>query len=135
MRTLLCALMAMLAVGLVAKFTVADEQKDAAAKQSITGILIDQHCGEMMMSKDDPEAAAADHPKSCCTAEACAASGYSVISGKQMLKFDDNGNKLAKDFLAKTDMEKNLRVTVEGTVTDDKIAVTSLTAAPPTTQP
>jgi hypothetical protein len=122
----------MLALGLVAKFTVADDQKGAAAKQSITGILIDQRCGEQLLFKDNPEAAAVDHTKACATAEACAASGYTVISVNKMFKFDDNGNTLAKDFLAKTPLDKNLRVTVEGTVNVDQIAVTSLTAA---TQP
>ena len=67
-----------------------------------------------MMTKDDPEKAAADHPKSCELKDACEKSGYAVISGKEMIKFDDNGNKLAKDFLAKTTKEDNLRVKVTG---------------------
>ena len=46
-----------------------------------------------------------------------------------MIKLDDNGNKLAKEFLQKTDKTNDLRVTVEGTRDGDKMAVTSLVAA------
>ncbi len=102
---------------------------DAAGQQAtISGVVIDQACGAKMMTKDDPEKAAADHPKSCATKEACEKSGYAVISGKEMIKFDDNGNKLAKDFLAKTDKADNLRVKVTGTRDGDHIAVTAITA-------
>jgi hypothetical protein len=123
MRLFLCVVVAMSLLSLFNGFSRADDKKDV---QTVTGILIDQHCGEKMMKKDDPEAAAAEHTKSCATADACAASGYCVITGKHMLKFDDAGNKLAKDFLAKTDKEKDLKVTVTGMVHDDQIDVTSL---------
>lgn len=126
MRAFIAVLAAMCVVGYLAGRTVADDTK---APTTVTGILIDQACGAKMMAQDDPEKAAASHPKSCAIKDACAASGYAVISGKQMIKFDDNGNTLAKDFLAKTDKTDNLRVSVQGTQTDDKIAVTSITAA------
>jgi hypothetical protein len=61
--------------------------------------------------------------------EGCADSGYAVISGKKMYKFDDNGNKLAKDYLAKSD--NKTEVSVEGNVKEDgTIAVTDIKAAP-----
>jgi hypothetical protein len=129
MRKALGVFAAMLAFTLVIQFAMAQDAKDAGASQTVTGVLIDQACGAGMMKKADPEAAAAEHPKSCATKDSCEKSGYAVISGKKMLKFDDNGNKLAKDFLAKTDKEKDLRVTVEGTETDGQIAVTSLKPA------
>jgi hypothetical protein len=129
MRTFLTFLAAVCVVGFLAALsTRADDTK--GQQTTITGILIDQACGAKMMTQDDPEKAAAAHPKSCAIKDACAASGYAVISGKDMIKFDDNGNSLAKDFLAKTDKEDDLRVTVQGTQDGDKIAVTSLTAAP-----
>jgi hypothetical protein len=128
MRTLLIALAATCVMGFLA--TRATRADDNSKQTTITGILIDQACGAKMMNEDDPEKAAAAHPKSCATKDACAASGYAVISGKQMIKFDDNGNSLAKDWLAKTDKTDDLRVTVQGAQTGDTIAVTSLTAAP-----
>jgi hypothetical protein len=81
------------------------------------------------MSKADPQKAAEKHPKDCCMKEGCAESGYAVISGKKMYKFDDNGNKLAKDYLAKSD--NKTEVSVEGNVKEDgTIAVTDIKAAP-----
>jgi hypothetical protein len=62
--------------------------------------------------------------------DSCAKSGYAVISGKDMIKFDDNGDKLAKDFLENSKAEDNLRVQVEGTRDGDQIKVTSIKAAP-----
>jgi hypothetical protein len=107
-----------------------DSSSTAAAQPApVTGILIDQACGGKMLAEADPEKAASEHPKSCATKEACANSGYAVITGKEMIKFDDNGNAMAKDFLSKTTKEDDLRVNVQGTRAGDTIAVTSITAA------
>lgn len=95
---------------------------------SVSGVLIDQACGANMMKEANPEAAAAGHQKECAMKPDCAASGYAVISGNQMIKFDDKGNQLAKDFLQKTDKMDNLRVTVQGYRSGDTIAVTSISA-------
>jgi hypothetical protein len=99
----------------------------SSGETTVSGVLIDQACGATMLTKTNPEEAAAAHPKSCATKDACAASGYAVITGSDMVKFDQNGNSLAKDFLAKTDKTDNLRVKVQGTRTGDTIAVTSIT--------
>jgi hypothetical protein len=96
---------------------------------SVSGVLIDQSCGASMMKEANPEAAAAGHPKECAMKPDCAASGYAVITGSQMIKFDDKGNQLAKDFLQKTPKMDNLRVNVQGYINGDTIAVTSLTPA------
>jgi hypothetical protein len=118
------------ALGMVAACSMSkDSTASSAQPVPVTGILIDQACGSKMMAEADPEKAAADHPKSCATKADCAASGYSVISGKEMLKFDDNGNLLAKEYLQKTPKEDDLRVNVQGTREGDTIAVTSITAA------
>lgn len=133
MLKLLSVFAAMLAFTFVMQFTTAkaaDDADDAGASQKVTGILIDNACGSKMMEKDDPEAAAVKHTRACAMKKSCEESGYAVISGKELLKLDDNGNRLAKDFLAKSEKEDDLRVTVEGTVDGDKIAVTSLEAAP-----
>ena len=52
-----------------------------------------------MLKKDDPEKAAAGHPKDCATKEACEKSGYAVISGKRMLKFDFKGYSKARQWV------------------------------------
>jgi hypothetical protein len=99
---------------------------DDAKSEKIVGILIDQKCGASQMKKDDPEKAAAGHTAACAKKEACASSGYALISGKTMLKFDDAGTEKAKAYLAKSNVTK---VTVEGTKDGDMLKVTSIEAA------
>ncbi|HWE04782.1 MAG TPA: hypothetical protein VG326_20410 [Tepidisphaeraceae bacterium] len=109
--------------------TVASLADDKDTPTSVTGILIDQACGAKMMDKDDPEKAAADHPKSCAMKEACEKSGYAVISGKKMWKFNAKGNILAKDYLKKTDKTSDIRVKVDGVQKGDEIEVDAITVA------
>jgi len=101
--------------------------KVASAADEVTGVLIDQACGSKQMSKADPEKAAAGHSKDCAMKDSCAKSGYAVISGKKMWKFDEKGAQLAKDYLKDHDSTK---VVVKGTEKGDEIQVTSITAAP-----
>jgi hypothetical protein len=122
MQRLTCVIAAALVLGLL-------NQALLAADPPVTGILIDQMCAGKMMANADPEKSAADHTKACATKDACEKSGYAVIAGKKLLKFDANGDKLAKEFLAKTDKDKNMKVVVEGTQKDDTIAVTSIKPA------
>ena len=123
MKSILIALTALLVLGSYTNLVRADDEK----KSAVTGVLIDQMCGAKMMSKEDPQAAAAKHAKSCAMKESCASSGFAVISGKKMYKLDENGAKLAKDYLAK-DENKTL-VTVNGDVKEDMIEVSSITPA------
>ena len=118
----------LLGVGLMGLIGVV-ARAEVGKTTTINGVLIDNMCGGRMMTKDDPQAAAAEHPKSCAVKEACAASGYAVISGKRLLRFDYNGNKLAKEYLAKA--ETTTVVAVEGTEqADGGLAVTAINAAP-----
>jgi len=117
-----CALMTV-------KLASAADDKSDSGKATLTGVLIDQACGSKMTEKDNPEQAAASHPRACAMKDACAKSGYGVIVGKELVKFDENGNKLAKDFLQNSKEESNLRVNVEGTRHGDQIDVTSIKPA------
>jgi spore coat polysaccharide biosynthesis predicted glycosyltransferase SpsG len=100
----------------------ADEKKDDAKGEKVTGILIDNNCG----AKQKDEQAAAKHPLSCAKKESCAASGYQVVEGSKHLKLDDKGNDLAKEYLAKA---TNTHVVVTGTVDGDTLKATSIAAA------
>ena len=129
MRLPLLSLAGLVAAGFLLIGSARAEDADKGKTQTISGVLIDNACGGKQMSKDDPEAAAAKHPKSCAKKDACAESGYAVISGKKLYKFDDKGNQLAKDYLAKDD--NKTKVSVEGEVKDDgSIAVTAINPAP-----
>jgi hypothetical protein len=121
--------LAIVSAGFFVVHTVRAADDDKAKTTTVTGVLIDNACAAKQMSKDDPEKAAEAHPKSCAKKDACAASGYAVISGKKLYKFDDKGNQLAKDYLAKDDSKTH--VSVDGEVKEDgTIAVTDIKAAP-----
>jgi len=116
------------AIALVVHFapTAARAADDSGKTTTISGVLIDQACAGKMMEKDDPEKAAADHPRSCAMKDACAKSGYGVVTGKKLVKFDENGNKLAKEYLEKSKADKDLKVKVEGTQHGEQMDVTSI---------
>jgi hypothetical protein len=101
---------------------------DDAKTEKVTGVLIDQQCGKGQLNKEDPEAAAAKHPKACAMKEACAKSGYMVITGKKSLKLDEEGAKKAKEYLAKEDSKT--KVVIEGVKDGETLKVTSIMAAP-----
>jgi hypothetical protein len=114
MSRLVLAVLAVFAMASVSRAAVADEKKAT----TLNGVLIDTKCGQ---GKD--ETAAAKHAKSC--AVACAGAGYAVIVGDKMYKLDDNGNKLAKEYLTKD--QNTTKVTVEGTLKEDgSVAVTAI---------
>jgi hypothetical protein len=100
---------------------------DDAKTEKITGVLIDQKCGKNQLSKEDPEAAAAKHPKACAAKEDCAKTGYMVISGKKSYKLDEEGAKKAKEYLAKEDSKT--KVVIEGTKDGETLKVMSIKAA------
>lgn len=80
--------------------------------------LMDGHCSEKMAK--DPDS----HPRSC--ALQCANGGYGVITEEgKYLRFDEAGNAKALAALKKSEKKDHLRATVEGTVKDGVIAVTS----------
>lgn len=117
--------MLLVAAVMLAPTRAADEKKEAKA---FNGYIVDVMCAATMVQQDDPQAAAAKHPKACAMKEACAASGYGLMSEGKFLKFDDSGNKLAKEYLAKDD--NTPQVQVMGTKNDDgTLAVTAINAA------
>jgi hypothetical protein len=106
------------ALGLFAAFQPLAGAAEEEAKE-LKGALIDNKCGAGQMKKDNPEEAATKHPAAC--ALKCADSGYSVIVAKKQYKFDEKGNKMAKEFLAKeTKKDKpSVKVIVIGTPDDE----------------
>lgn len=117
MSRIVFAVMVAVSLTLMAGLTKAADEKKST---TVSGVLIDTKCGA-----GKNEEAAAKHAKACCIS--CEKSGYEVVAGEKTYKFDDNGNKLAKEYLAKD--ESQTKVVVEGTVKDDgSIAVTSIKA-------
>ena len=53
-------------------------------------------------------------------------SGYGIMMKGKLVKFDDNGNKLASEYFDKTKKEKGFWVDVRGTMDGDMIKVESI---------
>lgn len=82
--------------------------------------LMDANCA----SKPDRLAKADAHTRSC--ALKCEHGGYGAVVDGKFVKFDAKGNDLTKEALAKSDKKDHLRATVEGTLKDGVIEVSSL---------
>ena len=84
--------------------------------EGVHGVLIDSKCGF-----DKTEEKVAKHPATC--ALKCADTGLGVVSKDKFIKFDEKGQKIAKEYLekiTKEDKEKaSTKVHVEGKVSKD----------------
>ena len=104
-----------LALGMCAYVRVAraaDEDKTV----KVSGVVIDQMCGEKMLKKDDPQKAAEGHKKDCalkCGPEA----GYAIISEGKMTKLSADSKDKVEEYLKKEDSKTE--VTISGTKQDD----------------
>ena len=118
MKKLLAVVVALGLFSAMQVVRAAEEKKEA---KEVKGALIDTKCGAGQLKKENPEEAATAHGAVC--ALKCASSGYAVIVGKKQYKFDENGNKLAKDYLTKQIEEKkdkaSVKVVVTGTPNED----------------
>jgi hypothetical protein len=109
-KVLLLASAALLALPLVAR---AETWKDVS--------LLDTMCAGKEKVKANPDA----HPTAC--ALQCEKSGYGIVdSAGKYLKFDKAGNEQVAAALKSTKKIDRLRVTVDGEVKGDTIAVKSV---------
>jgi hypothetical protein len=83
--------------------------------------LMDAGCA----AKKDVLANPDKHTRSC--ALQCEKNGYGLVVDGKFVKFDDKGNKLAKEALMKSKSKDHLRATVTGEEKDGVIHVATLT--------
>ena len=96
-----------------------------AKPTTLKGHVMDVSCATKDVSKG--AAAIADHDKKCLLMDPCVKSGYALVTADlKVLKFDAKGNQLALDLIKKTEREKDWTVAVNGVVSGDTIAVTSI---------
>jgi hypothetical protein len=119
---------AVLALGLAAGGVRAAEDAPAGEGKEIKGVLIDQMCGDKMMKKEDAQAAAAGHPKSCAIKCSKDGGAMAIISGGKMLKLDDKSADMARAYLGKED--STTQVVAQGKEADGKLTISSIKAAP-----
>jgi hypothetical protein len=107
-----------------AAFVMGMSLSGAAQDQPLKGTLMDVACS----SHHATEAGYTEkHDKKCLLMDACVKSGYSVVTAdKKVLKFDAKGNDMALALIKSTDHDKDWKVTVNGKVTGDTIAVTDI---------
>ncbi len=102
-----------------------------AAAPSWTGYLVDKMCGARYVKGDAASAAekGMKHSKACALDEDCAASGFGIIMDGKYVKFDEAGDKMAADYLNKSDKKSNFLVEVSGSKDGDMLKVKSLADA------
>jgi hypothetical protein len=120
---------------LLAVTAFAQEEKKDEAKQetmkkaeamTMSGYVVDAMCAKGMAKKKNVMEAAAKHTKACALEEECAASGYGIFSDGKWYKFDEAGDRQAKEWIEKTELEKGLMITVSGTMEGDMLMVSSI---------
>jgi hypothetical protein len=95
-----------------------------AQTQTMKGHLVDVMCATKHATEGDY---IARHDKKCLLMEGCVKSGYSLVTAEvKVLKLDAKGTELALDLIKKTDRESNWTVAVNGSVSGDTIAVSSI---------
>ena len=110
------------------KDVLSQESAKKEAVHTMSGYLLDVACGTKMSKLDATKAGekAMGHTKDCALQDACKASGYGILSNGKLIKFDDNGNKLASDYFDKTKKEKGFWVDVKGTMDGETMKVESI---------
>jgi phosphoribosylpyrophosphate synthetase len=106
-----------------------DKKETSKEKGGITtlkGYVVDASCAKDMVGKEDVMTRAANHTKKCALEEMCASSGYGVFSDGKWYKFDEAGDKQAKELVDKTTKTKEIAVEVKGKKGDGTFAVTSI---------
>lgn len=112
-----------------------DEKKEEpkAAKKEVAkeegkwhGYVVDAMCAKNMLKKGNAMEKAAKHTRDCALEEACAESGYGLFHDSKYYKFDEAGDKMAKEAIEKSTAEKNLMFDVTGKMEGDRIMVASL---------
>ena len=119
MKKAMIAMVAVLAVTMVAHFSMAKEDT-----QKINGVLIDAKCG-----KGKTEEKAAGH-KAACVATCCdGGQALTLVSGDKTYKLDDASKEKALAYLGSEKGEGATRVAVEGTVKEDTLTISSIKKA------
>ena len=108
-----------------------ETKETKSTSPSFTGYLVDKMCGSRYVKGDATAAAekGAKHSKACALDEDCAATGFGIIMDGKYWKFDEAGDKMAADYLNKTEKKSNILVEVSGSKDGDMLKVKSVADA------
>lgn len=101
-------------------------KKEGKTEGKWHGYVVDAMCAKTMLKKNNPMERAAKHTRDCALEESCASSGYGLFHDGKYYKFDDEGDKKAKDVIENSTTEKGMMVDVTGQMEGDKIIVASI---------
>ena len=96
-----------------------------AADTTVKGYLVDLACA----TSDEGKKAnfGAEHTKDCLQMPDCVQGGYGILTpDKKIVRFDNAGNDQAKKFIASMKKEKDIKVTVTGSVTGSSMTVSKI---------
>ena len=103
------------------------EKKEMAnGKDKWHGYVVDAMCAKTILKKDNIMERAAKHTKDCALEDACASTGYGLFFENKYYKFDEAGDKMAKDAIETSTKVRDLMFDVTGKMDGDKIMVASL---------
>lgn len=94
---------------------------------SLTGVIVDKMCSAKVGKAQDVMAAAMGHKKGCALSDGCQASGFGVFSDGKFYEFDAKGNELAKAKLGDSKKDMGSKFKVDGKLSENKLAVSSIT--------
>jgi type 1 fimbria pilin len=92
----------------------------------LSGYLIDNACASAHVKDANFGERVKKHKTSCALMASCESSGYAVYADGKLYKFDENGNKSARDLLESTQTAAGVEVAVEGTLDGDTLKVSKL---------
>lgn len=95
-----------------------------AADTTVKGYLVDLACASVDGQRPGY---GASHTKDCLQLPDCVKSGYGILTeDKQFIRFDKAGNDQAQKFIADLKKEKDIKVTVTGTVSGTSMTVSKI---------
>jgi len=95
-----------------------------STSQKISGYLVDTVCAKGHATEPGY---VENHTRMCNLMDGCIKSGYTlVLSDKKMMELDSKGNELALGLSKSSRKDKDFKVTVTGSVTGSKIAVSAM---------
>jgi predicted RNA-binding protein Jag len=95
-----------------------------AAETQVKGHLVDMACAR---EEGQKTGFGAKHSKMCLQMPECQKSGYGVLTeDKKVIRFDAASNEKAQKFIADLSKEKDIKVTVTGTMNGDQFAVSKI---------
>lgn len=95
-----------------------------AAETQVKGYLVDLACAR---EEGQKPGFGARHSKMCLQMPPCEKSGYGVLTDdRKVIMFDAASNEKAKKFIADLTKDKDIKVTVTGTMNRDQLTVSKI---------